>query len=482
MQGKCLERSDRRYRGAKVIGTRYATALTGAVSAASDPAALAAQAAAANNPKDRICVYAYDRMNRQIQETTLGVKVATVNAGTGVVVDATGAVIETPTDITIQKRYDAQGNLIAQIQSTAETDYAYDARNRRIQELDPSFTDFNGLTVRSVTTTVYDGVGNVKQVDQNGNKTLYEYDAHGNLTRETDPLGGPTRYFYDLNGNITAKRSRCTNPDGAAPYIEGLYTYDKLNRQTSTTEARNLTYFARYDAYGEIVAKGLNGVDREYEEYDKAGRLIKTNKDDGVDRAYLYDANGNETAKIQSAIQDTYLKPLTIGQIADLSATLVQRTESAYDARNQLTRTYQPPVDIATDNVSGQEIWVDTLNNPFIGGTLTPMQGGTFPIVVTATDSNGCQGSGATYNLTITCPTITVTTMGKTSERRGERGRALRARSTAGPRRDGDRRPRSRCRRADGCGVCRGTEGSRRRCSPCRSPRRSSRTRRARGR
>ena len=39
----------------------------------------------------------------------------------------------------------------------------------------------------------------------------------------------------------------------------------------------------------------------------------------------------------------------------------------------------------------------------------TPTQTGTFPIVVTATDSNGCTGSGATYNLTVTCQTITVT-------------------------------------------------------------------------
>jgi hypothetical protein len=38
----------------------------------------------------------------------------------------------------------------------------------------------------------------------------------------------------------------------------------------------------------------------------------------------------------------------------------------------------------------------------------TPTQGGTFPIVVTVTDANGCTGTGATYNLIITCPTITV--------------------------------------------------------------------------
>jgi hypothetical protein len=39
----------------------------------------------------------------------------------------------------------------------------------------------------------------------------------------------------------------------------------------------------------------------------------------------------------------------------------------------------------------------------------TPSQPGTFPIVVTVTDSNGCTGTGATYTLTIACQTITVT-------------------------------------------------------------------------
>src|SRR5262249_10079510 len=45
-------------------------------------------------------------------------------------------------------------------------------------------------------------------------------------------------------------------------------------------------------------------------------------------------------------------------------------------------------------------------------GTLsgTPTQTGTFPIVVHAVDANGCAGDSPTYNLTINCQTITVTT------------------------------------------------------------------------
>ena len=39
----------------------------------------------------------------------------------------------------------------------------------------------------------------------------------------------------------------------------------------------------------------------------------------------------------------------------------------------------------------------------------TPTQTGSFPITVKATDSNGCNGTGATYTLVIACQTITVT-------------------------------------------------------------------------
>src|SRR5262249_13673932 len=132
----------------------------------------------------------------------------------------------------------------------------------------------------------------------------------------------------------------------------------------------------RYDAHGEIVAKGLNGLDQEYDQYDQAGRLIKTNKDDGVDRAYLYDADGNETATIQSAVQDTDLRPLSIVQIAALSPSVVQVTQSAYDARNQLVTTFQAPIQFTDSNVSIQHVFVEALNDPFTGGTVLPVAGG----------------------------------------------------------------------------------------------------------
>jgi Bacterial cadherin-like domain/Putative Ig domain len=65
----------------------------------------------------------------------------------------------------------------------------------------------------------------------------------------------------------------------------------------------------------------------------------------------------------------------------------------------------------ATFSLDGTSAALPTGLTLHADGTLdgTPMQGGTFAIVVKVTDGNGCTGVGATYNLTITCPTITVT-------------------------------------------------------------------------
>src|SRR5207302_1399030 len=49
----------------------------------------------------------------------------------------------------------------------------------------------------------------------------------------------------------------------------------------------------------------------------------------------------------------------------------------------------------------------------------TPTQSGSFPIVVTATDGNGCSGSGPTYTLVISCQTITVSNPVTTSSPAG---------------------------------------------------------------
>src|SRR5207248_2983818 len=78
---------------------------------------------------------------------------------------------------------------------------------------------------------------------------------------------------------------------------------------------------------------------------------------------------------------------------------------------------------------NGTVTWSETGTLP-IGITLnsatgvlsgTPTQVGAYPIVVTATDANGCSGndSASNYTLTIACNTITITNPATTSVQSG---------------------------------------------------------------
>ncbi len=340
------------------------------------------QADVAGHSDDRIMTYSYDAMNRMTAETVLGADYATVDAQNGSITQHTAA-------LTTGYDYDAMGNLIriAHAQNQGETLYQYDALNRQIRESSPEYEDQDQIMVRKATALVYDAVGNIIQERLIGENeghdkvTQFEYDDYGNLIRRTDAEGNVLVNYYDLNGNVVVSHTQRRNPDGTQPFAETKYSYDKLNRQIQTTDAKNFTYHANYNAHGDIVSKGLNGQDQEYFEYDLAGRLTRTNQGDGVYRAYLYDANGNMTTQIQSGITDTYLETMDYGDIALLSPTQVQRTINVYDALNQQIQVYSPPLEIRHETPPDAEgTWVEA--NGFVGGTLDLMQGGTISVEV----------------------------------------------------------------------------------------------------
>ncbi len=74
------------------------------------------------------------------------------------------------------------GNVIAEIDANGNrTSYEYDAQNRLI-----AVTDAHG----GVVTTTYDSVGNVIAItDSVWNRTSYTYDARNRLISETNELG-----------------------------------------------------------------------------------------------------------------------------------------------------------------------------------------------------------------------------------------------------------------------------------------------------
>lgn len=123
-----------------------------------------------------------------------------------------------------------------------------------------------------------------------------------------------------------------------------LQTVDFSNQASSmiilsanTQDSIKKTQF-RYNAFGELVAKGVDGFDGGYSEYyhiDNNGRVWRTNSGDGVNRVMLYDLQGNLTADIRSSTTD-----LTTAASASQANTLtnLQRARNRYDELGRLTR------------------------------------------------------------------------------------------------------------------------------------------------
>ncbi|WP_454056445.1 LysM peptidoglycan-binding domain-containing protein [Cupriavidus sp. Marseille-Q8015] len=89
-----------------------------------------------------------------------------------------------------------------------------------------------------------------------------------------------------------------------------------------------------YNAFGEVVRKGVNGGRQEYFDYDNAGHLWRTNNGDGTDRVTLFDVNGNATADIRSAGNGRGNVNIAAVGSSDVARSLtdVRRTDTQYDA------------------------------------------------------------------------------------------------------------------------------------------------------
>lgn len=234
--------------------------------------------------------------------------------------------------------------------------------------------------------------------DAAGNSRQYQYDASGNLTKQTNVTGGnaqtefektydnsnrnvcggfagqicstkdgngkTTSYTYDTAGNMT----KITPP---APMGATTYAYDSLGRVTSTTDGNNQTVAYSYDIDDRIVKHDYPlGNDLAYTyyrnglvsyqdpvgdtnngksfRYDKLGRLTKQNLNNGtsdVEQVYTYDKVGNTLSMAQLTPSSTY-----------------ETTTYTYDAANQLTSIKEPG---GTCPTSG---------NPAAGSGCTQMQ------------------------------------------------------------------------------------------------------------
>ena len=179
--------------------------------------------------------------------------------------------------------YDTDGEQTAAVSPTgAQTQATYDDLGRQITATQVERTPANAAYT---TALAYDAAGNLTSAtDPLGNNTTHTYDAANEVTKTTDPLSHATTYAYDGYGDL----STTTNPLGDTT----TSAYDPAGRQTGLSQA---------NPSGTVLATTSFG-------YDPAGNQTSVTDPDGNTTTSSYDAANQLTAvttPITSTTSDT---------------------------------------------------------------------------------------------------------------------------------------------------------------------------------
>ncbi|KQV92819.1 calcium-binding protein [Rhizobacter sp. Root1221] len=349
---------------------------------------------------DRTTLSAYDLHGHAVQSTDAA-GYSTFNS-----YNARGQLAKTWQGVTSgTPTLDAFGKLKAD--STVFKVYEYDALGQLTHTYDPGPATqlvYTGtpsvsgrLTARTIESSATVEIGETQNYFTRGNAVRISwYDV-------VDPAGDSIRVEFDYltsgsNGYLVAGEGRTyTKEFAAAASVNGIYTdwwdgdmasygvsaiqsvrvWQKVNGTwtklwddatagtASETPTGYLTTAAApqliatdlgYNAFGEMVSRGLQGGQQEYFDYDAAGRLWRTNSGDGIDKIYLYDQLGNVVSELRSdgsSGQNRDLKQFASAEQAVASGTL-RRSATVYDALGRVIETRGVDRGPARSGVTGQ--------------------------------------------------------------------------------------------------------------------------------
>jgi YD repeat-containing protein len=305
----------------------YAKAVTGTVNASSY--GTVTTTTPQNSPSDaagydRETLFAYDRLNRKTSQTLVNVEYTTISGTT--TTSATGNQVTT-------FGYDAVGNQTSVTDPAGSVTYTYyDVLGRvvaiaePVRDVDGSATTTNlipltlmkrdaygnlveqvryanGATVAAAPTTATPLNFTAGAVNASDRTTRLLLDNYGHALRTQDAAGASRYASYNKRGDVAKEWQYTTNADGATETLVTIHQYDALGRELAVVEPQKLggtnvvvTTAVQYNAFGEVIRKGVNGGQQEYFDYDTAGRVWRTNSGDGVNKVYLYNLNGQVTA------------------------------------------------------------------------------------------------------------------------------------------------------------------------------------------
>jgi YD repeat-containing protein len=168
------------------------------------------------------------------------------------------------------------------------TTYAFDSANRLTAVTDPlSHTTSYGLDSAGEQTTVTDPLSHV---------TSNQFDTRDRLSATLDPLNNEVKTAYNGDNDVTST-SRTHTGGGFNPgSIETTtFTYDVVNRKTSSTDPQNDVTSYAYDSANNqtTTTDPLSHVSTNT--YNADNRLIAVTDALGHTTSYGYDNNGNRT-------------------------------------------------------------------------------------------------------------------------------------------------------------------------------------------
>lgn len=278
-------------------------------------------------------------------------------------------------DLTSRYAYDAMGNLISTTDAQGHTAYSYYSALGQL-------TAKIGMETQSGRTAMtygYDALGELVECHQwaqgamdatidhytlnaaTANDIIQHniYDARGYLIQTTDGTGHIIHYSVDAAGNIVRAWQMLNQANGTSLLLDTRYTYDRENRliQTAILNPSGIktTDDAQYNAFGEVVKKGVNGQFTTYVEFDALGRVCRSTSDGQV-HVYEYNLTTNVTRMQMHGID-----------VSDDSPDVVYQ-ESTYDALGRLVKQSQDARVITTQTF---DCWGNVLSHTNARGYMT---------------------------------------------------------------------------------------------------------------
>ncbi|TRY30325.1 RHS repeat-associated core domain-containing protein [Aliiglaciecola sp. M165] len=289
--------------------------------------------------------------------------------------------------------YDERGNVTSMVDALNQVStYTYDANDNQLTETDPlgnvttrtfsanndvlSVTDPEGSTVsytynvrgQEVTITdangnqyinSYDGVGNLLSVldpqsnlagnninarglveltqDMLGNQTTYTFDTDGNKLTQTDPLGVVTTFTYDDDNRVETETMQ--RRDGTGQLVTDVvdYDYDRNGRLIRSDDNLGLIESMGYDTLGNQTFEYDGLVSRNFE-YDVYNRLTKTRHGDGSEETSTYDPEGNKLTDTDRNGNVTTYEYDALNRMVKTTHPDGSFIEVEYDAAGRVTR------------------------------------------------------------------------------------------------------------------------------------------------